>query len=118
MLVFMRPENLKQPLSVLNQRLWRIIGAVCLAGCGVLAWFGPNVVRTSPTLIVQCLYWGFFLVLLLIAMYMVLLDIRYIRMIYAIGKRDIFLSTVGSEDFRKAIIAARREAEEADSDNG
>jgi hypothetical protein len=44
-------------------------------------------------------------------MYVVLLDIRYIRLVYRLGQRDIFQHTLGSEEFRRAL----REAHEREN---
>ena len=63
--------------------------------------------------------WGGFLRLLFVALYIVLLDVRYIRMQYHLGKREIFRKTLGSEEFRRALREAQRAAQEptAEQDN-
>ena len=53
-------------------------------------------------------YWGVFLVFLLAAFYVVVLDIRYIRLQYLLAQRDAFHHTIGSEDFRRALYEAER----------
>ena len=55
-------------------------------------------------------YWGGFLLLLLIALYAALLDLRYIRLQYLLGQREIFQETLGSEEFRATL----RKAQEAE----
>ncbi len=49
-------------------------------------------------------YWGCFFLALLVTLYMVLLDFRYIRLMYLHGERQLFEETLGSEDFRKALL--------------
>jgi len=44
-------------------------------------------------------------------MYMVLIDLRYIRLQYLAGRREAFRGTIGDERFRRALIAAQQEAE-------
>ena len=53
------------------------------------------------------------LVLLLTAFYVVLLDIRYIRMQFKIGERELFRETVDNEQFRRALREAKAAQESA-----
>jgi len=55
-------------------------------------------------------YWGLFLLSLLVTFYMVLLDFRYIRLMYIQGEKELFEETLGSEEFRRALL--RRNAKE------
>ena len=54
-------------------------------------------------------YWSVFSLFLIAALVCVFLDMRYIRLEYALGKRDIFESTIGEEQFRQALRQAQRE---------
>lgn len=87
---------------MLNQRTWRTIGAVTLTGCGIMGLYGPNVqYRDSP--LAFAVYWTVFLILLFVTLWMVLIDIRYIRLQYRAGRRAIFMETLGDEEFRRSL---------------
>jgi hypothetical protein len=73
-----------------------------------LAIFGERALRPELPLLLHALYWGLFLVLLVVALYMVLLDVRYIRLQYLLARREIFQETLGDPTFRSAL----RDAEE------
>lgn len=81
-----------------------------------MAWYGSEHLR-DPGL--SLWFWGFYwaaaLVLLFIAMYMVLIDLRYIRLQYKVAERDIFLDTLGSEDFRREIRTAQARIDEEEA---
>jgi len=62
----------------------------------------------APVLVLS-LFWLFWLLLLLIALYCVLLDIRFLRLQFSLHERELYEETLGSEQFRKAIIEAQRE---------
>lgn len=49
-------------------------------------------------------YWGVFFLSLLVTMYMVLLDLRYIRLMYVREEKGLFEDTLGSEEFRRALL--------------
>ncbi len=95
---------------MLTQRRWRIVGAVCLAACAFMAWYGVRfeALRQSPAVFLG--YWGLFLVLFLIVMYCVILDLRYIKAEHAIMQRQVFRETLGDEEFRRALKAAQSKA--------
>ena len=59
------------------------------------------------------IYWSVFLLLLAVALFIVILDIRYIRLQYAVAKRELLRQTLGDETFRKALIRAQRETHAA-----
>lgn len=92
------------------QQKWRIAGVVCIVAAGAMAWFGPGLLQGGVRPGTLVLYWGVFLVFLLAAIACVILDLRYIRLEYAIGKRKAFEDTLGDEEFRKVLMAARAEA--------
>jgi len=76
-----------------------------------MAWYGAAEVGRGTPWPFLVAYWGAFLLLLLTAMYMVLIDLRYIRLQYLAGRREAFRGTIGDERFRRALIAAQQEAE-------
>lgn len=55
-----------------------------------------------------CAFWLVWLMLLLVALFCVLLDIRYLRVLYRMHERELFQETLGNEAFRQAIIDAQR----------
>lgn len=100
------PEALGGGLPI-TQRQWRSVGAGAILGAAAMAWYGQYLAQERVSFVFQAIYWAVFLLLLLIALYVVLLDIRYIRLQYAIERRDAFLRTLGSEELRKAVLARR-----------
>jgi hypothetical protein len=98
-------------LQRVNPRKWRLVGAGALGLCALMAWHGTRNLSVVQPLWYLAAYWGIFLLSLLVAMYVVLLDIRYIRLVYRLGQRDIFQHTLGSEEFRRAL----REAHEREN---
>ena len=90
------------------QTKWRIAGVISLAAAGLMAWHGSSsrILRAWdwPGLLV---YWSVFFVLLVCAIVIALLDVRYIRLRYALERRSLFLKTVGSESLRKTLREAR-----------
>lgn len=93
------------PHRFLSQRKWRAVGAVAIGLCAFMAWHGARSFEPIPSKWYLAIYWGVFLAALIVAMYVVILDIRYIRLMYALGQREIFENTLGSEEFRKALRA-------------
>jgi predicted Holliday junction resolvase-like endonuclease len=83
-----------------------------MGAAALMVWLGVDYLRiwSWP---VHAVYWGFFLLILIAAMYIVLIDIRYIRLQYKLEQREIFQSTLADEEFRKALRAAQ-EAEAAE----
>lgn len=99
--------------TIVNQRTWRTIGVVALALCCMLAWYGVKPGVTSQPLQILAVYWGVFLLSLLITLYMVLLDLRYIRLLYLQEEKELFEDTLGSEEFRRALREHKAEQSEA-----
>jgi hypothetical protein len=81
-----------------------------------MAWCGTKSGVTSLAPVYQIVYWCVFLLLLLLALYMALLDLRYIRMLYSEGEKDLFEDTLGSEEFRRALRDAH--AQTRDQERG
>ena len=72
-----------------------------------MAWCGTRSAITGLDPVYQFAYWGVFLAALLVALYMALLDLRYVRMQYSLGEKELFEDTLGSEDFRTVLRNAR-----------
>ena len=84
-----------------------------------MAWSGTRPGVTSLDPVYQIAYWGLFLVALLVALYMALLDLRYIRMQYSLGEKELFEDTLGSEEFRAALRKTQpRQAPSRDDGQG
>ena len=108
---------------LVKQKHWRIAGAVSLLIAGVLAImaastnllrdsilsvalsFSDKTAETSPTfpIYIYIAYWGFFVLSLLVAFYMVMLDLRYIRLNYVLEKRRLIKDSWEDEEFRKLM---------------
>lgn len=93
---------------LITQRGWRFAGGVFVGGAALMAWYGVKLMARSPSPLFLLVYWGIALLLLCGALYMALLDVRYIRLQYLLSQREIFLETLGSEEFRTQLSAAQR----------
>ncbi len=91
------------------------MGAGAILLCAAMAWFGVDIIRSDAGPVFLLVYWSVFLVLLLVALYIVMLDIRYIRLEYALGEREIFRSTFESEEFQQALRKAVDEERHRDA---
>ena len=89
---------------MLSQTKWRITAALTISCAGAMAWLGVEWKALRESLLFLAVYWGVFFVLFLISLFIVWLDIRYIKMQYAMGKRELFKQTLGCEEFRKTLI--------------
>ena len=97
---------------MLKQRTWRVVGAGSVVFCGVMAWYGVDSPSVKSSLLVLLAYWGAFLVLLACGLLCVLIDIRYVRLQYAIGKRELLRQTLQDEELRKALCIGQQRASE------
>lgn len=104
--------------SLLSQRHWRTIGLVALATCGVMAWLGTRPGFSEYGRNTVLVFWAIFLLSLLVTLYMVLLDFRYIRMEYKIRERALFEETLGNESFRREMLQAQKEINTSEGDQG
>jgi di/tricarboxylate transporter len=93
----------------MNQRTWRTIGGVCITGCAIMAWCGADFFNPPRSPAFLAGYWGVFIVLLIAAFYMVLLDVRFIRLQYHLGQRELFHETLGEEGLRKTLRDAEQQ---------
>ena len=60
-------------------------------------------------------YWGMFAALILLSCYLAVVDIRYIRLQYALEKRRIFRRTVGDAEFRDSLLQKEKGKKREDS---
>ncbi|MBP8128026.1 MAG: hypothetical protein KA184_00485 [Candidatus Hydrogenedentes bacterium] len=91
------------------QRKWRLTGALALALSALMAGYGVAYLGFSGSVLVLLVYWGIFLLCLIVAFLMALLDMRYIRVQYALEQRRIFVETLGSKAFRESLRKAHQE---------
>jgi len=68
-----------------------------------MAFASPQVAILKASPVAFSLYWIVFCVVFFLAIAMALLDLRYIRMEYAMAKREIFRETLGDEEFRRSL---------------
>lgn len=92
--------------ALFEQRTWRIVGGVSILIAAAMAWYGSEHMVRGVAVWQLAVYWLVFLLLFLLAMYMVLLDLRYIRMQHAIDQRDLYLKTLADETVREALRKA------------
>ncbi len=91
---------------MLTQSTWRKAGGVAIVLAIIMAVVGTNLKPPEYSVALIVVFWSFFSVLLLTALFMAWLDFRYIRLQYKVGKREVFKDTLGDESFRKAIREA------------
>jgi hypothetical protein len=94
------------------QKRWRIAGGITIALCGLMAWFGVDMNMLRESTIFFLVYWGVFALLFFVTLYIVALDLRYIRAQHAIAQRDLFRETLGEKEFREALRDAVIEAKQ------
>ena len=68
-----------------------------------MAWGGTRSGVSNLAPVAQLAYWGVFLLALLVALYMALIDLRYVRVQYSLGEKELFEETLGSEELRTAL---------------
>ena len=81
-----------------------------------MAWYGvkPGVVNLGWPLL--GVYWGVFVLSLLVTLYMVLLDFRYIRLLYVQGEKQLYEETLGSDEFRRALLKRGEAPQSSEND--
>jgi len=98
------------------QKRWRIAGGITIGICALMAWFGVDMNMLRESRLIFLIYWGVFALLFFVTLYIVALDIRYIRAQHAIAQRDLFHQTLGEEEFREALRDAIKETKQEDDD--
>ncbi len=94
--------------GLVTQKRWRTVCAIALAVAAAMAWYGVDAFFAFPSVWIFAAYWGVFLALIAFSLYIVVLDLRYIHLQYALSEREIFQDTLGDEAFRTALIAAQK----------
>jgi hypothetical protein len=99
------------------QKRWRIVGAVTIAICAAMAGLGVNIQLLHDSKPLFFVYWGVFALLFFLTLYIIVLDLRYIRAQHAIATRDLFQNTIGDREFRQELNEAIRTASDDDPDD-
>jgi len=94
---------------MLTQSGWRKAGIGTLAMSMIMAGVGTRLPSLNRSPLVFFGYWGVFALFLLASVAIALLDLRYIRAQYAMGRREAFRQTLGDESFRASLRKASRE---------
>ena len=103
---------------MISQTRVRIAGVVTLGACALMAWSGVRMEALRESTPLFWAYWAVFLLLLLLTFYIVLIDIRYIRLRHATALRDAFHETLGDQDFRTTLRNALSEPAQIDPSKG
>lgn len=108
---------------MVTQRQWRIAGALTICAASAMALYAvlTDVLRNSVMAIVAlssekvaqaaepvagwplAVFWLIFALLIVFALYLAALDIRYIRLQYAEERRTILRHTLQDKTFREAL---------------
>lgn len=119
---------------LVKQKHWRMAGGISLLVAGGLAilavstdvlrdsilsvalLFSDKTADTSPAfpIFVYFAYWGFFVLALLVAFYMVMLDLRYIRLDYVLEKRRLMKDSWEDEEFRKLMQMVQEKSRDSE----
>ncbi len=111
---------------MIKQNQWRAIASATVICAALMAWyavrseilydsaahflslFSNDVNRAAVgTSVFFCIaYWGVFSLLIFVSLYVAALDIRYIRLQYVLGKREILKGTIDDTEFRDTLIDA------------
>ena len=101
---------------IVTQRRWRVVCSVLIVCATGMAVYGVKEGFFASQPLHALIYWAVFLLLLAVVLFIVILDIRYIRLQYAVAKRELLRQTLGDETFRKALIRAQRETHAASTE--
>lgn len=97
-------ENKPFPgLPFLTRRGWRITGVVSLVLSALMAWNGVAFIGAGWHWLALLAWWGTVVLLIVVAVYTVLLDLRFTQLHYVLAEREVFMETLGSEEFRREI---------------
>lgn len=97
---------------MISQQRWRAAGGACLIICIIMAVASLKLATPDISPWVMLAYWGIFLVLLLAAIYIAVLDFKYSQMQFKMTERELFKDTFMTPEFRKAIQDAQKAEEQ------
>ena len=101
---------------MISQYKWRIAGGACLVICAVMAVASLKLATPDTSVWVLVAYWGLFLLFLMIALYVAVLDFRYTQMRYKMTEKELFRDTFMTPEFKQAIQTALKEEAESGKD--
>jgi hypothetical protein len=91
------------------QAKWRAACTVVILAAAAMAWYGTEAEfpRSSPAAF--AVYWGVFLMLMVVILFIVVLDLRYIRLQYVLARRELYRQAFEDEAFRQALLGAKEQ---------
>lgn len=115
----------------MNQRQWRILGAIVLACSAAMAIFAivTETLRNTVLVLVDAstpkslegaddvavtplvLFWLVFALLISTALYLAIKDFRYIRQQYSVERREMIRRALQDEAIRNTLAAAQAETD-------
>lgn len=96
------------------QTYWRIAGGVAISACAAMTFAARYLMeQISPMALLA--YWVVWLLLLVFSLYVVLVDLRYLRVRFLAEERELFKETMGESAIRQAIIKAQQELQAKNS---
>ena len=116
---------------MVNQRGWRRGGVVVLVAAGLMAWYAADsgVLRDTALHLSGLLsdktletpsaslgfvlgYWGIFAAVILVALYLALIDVRFIRLRHALERREL-VREASAESPAESASASKSNDEES-----
>ena len=94
------------------QSKWRFAGGVFLLVGLLMVLLSGIVLRPGMGWLMLTAYWVVFVLLLMAALYIAMLDLRFTRLEFKMREREIFHETFMSEEFRQALNDARKKVKE------
>ncbi len=80
-----------------------------------MTWYGTHYGPLMGNVLVTAVYWGIVIFLIAATFFLVLLDIRFIRLQYALERRNLYKETLGSEQFRDSLMKGKQEPPDSES---
>jgi hypothetical protein len=97
--------------------MWRIVGVLALVAAGLMTGLGVGWERLKGDIVVFLGYWGLVLLLVGASFFIAVLDMRYIRLQYAIAKQKAFRETLGNVHLHAKGRGAQTESRSEDRAN-
>ncbi len=98
------------------RRTWRIAGILCLMLCLMMVLMGGVVLRPGMNRMLLAGYWVVFVLLMMAALWIAMLDVRFTRLEYKIRERALFHEAFMTD--RQALEDAKRQRSETGAKNG
>jgi len=98
------------------QTQWRVVCALTTAGAGLMTWYGMTAGPYFGSPLLTLIFWSIVIALIAATFFLVMLDVRFIRLRYALERQKLFKETLGSEDFRRALIRNQNKKNDSEPD--